>query len=273
MRVAVITLLSLTCLSATPQRIISTSLTGDEILTAILDDRRRLLATSVLAANKLYSNIYHLPQSAHKLTATSIEQVVSLRPDLVVYSIFNRPDFIILARQLAINTVVLENFSHLEEILAGIVKLGNATGDVERARSLAAKMRQKLRDIATKTPRQRPRLLNFFADNTVMGIDTMFDSIVSHAGGVNVAKMKKIKGFRVINTETLATLNPDFIVIPRDIYEPTKVTKLLKNSPGWRGMTAVQKEKFIFVPARELMSTSHYAVSAVEKIFAGWSRR
>lgn len=270
MRAAVITLLSLTCLSAIPQRIISTSLAGDEILTAILTDRRRLLATSVLAENKLYSNIHGLPRPKHKLTATSIEQIVSLRPDLIVYSVFNRPDFVIFAQQLKINTIVLEKFSRLEDILASIIKLGNATGDTERAHSLVTKIRRKLRDIASKTPQQRPRLLNFFSDNTVMGLDTMFDSIVTHAGGVNVARTKKIRGFKVISAETIATLNPDFIIIPSDIYAPRKVTKLLKNSPGWRNITAVQKKKFIFVPIRELMATSQYTVNAVEKIFAGW---
>ena len=91
-------------------------------------------------------------------------------------------------------------------------------------------------------------------------------ALVDAAGGINLAAQHNIKGFRVISTEILVTLQPDFIVIPTGIYEPREASIRLGKAVGWRNMRAVRQKKFIFVPNRELMATSQYAFVALAKI-------
>ncbi len=256
---------------AVPQRVVSTALLADEILHALIGDSQRLVALSALATNELHSNIYHLPHLPAVLKATSVEHVVSLRPDLIVYSMFNRPEFVNLARHLGIDTIVLQKTTRLEHILANIVHLGKRVGAALRAQALVEGLRQKLIHIAaSRQGRARPRVLNFFADNTVMGLGTLFDVIVKHAGGINLAAQQKIHGFRIISREILATLQPDFIVIPTGIYQPQEVVARLSKASVWKHMRAVKQQKFIFIPSRELMATSHYAFAALEKMHAAF---
>ena len=260
------------CLTSTamavPQRIVSTALTADEILVALLGDTPRLRSVSALANNRLHSNIYHLPYLPATLKATSVEHVVSLRPDLIVYSVFNRPEFVNLAQHLGINTYVLKKATRLEHILANITALGKRIGAVASAQQLVNTLRQQLAHMAnvTRAGKKKPRVLNFFADNTVMGQGTMFDALIKAAGGINLAAQQNIKGFRIISTEILVTLQPDFIVIPTGIYEPHKIVKRMSKMVGWRSMQAVAQKKFIFLPNRELMATSQYAFVALAKI-------
>ena len=267
----VVFLLSSAPLVATPvvpQRVVSTALTADEILHALIGDTSRLLAVSALAANKLHSNIHHLPHLPPTLQATSIEHVISLRPDLIVYSVFNRPEFVNLTMQLAIDTIVLQKATQLRHILANITHLGKRIGAAERARQLHTVLQQRLARITAQVAQQkvRPRVLNFFADNTVMGRGTLFDAMVNGAGGINLAAQQGISGFRIISTETLATLQPDVIIIPSGIYTPTDVRQRLPRTPGWRHMRAVQHQQFIFIPNRILMATSQHAFNALEKM-------
>ena len=249
-----------------PQRIVSTALTADEILHALIGDSQRLVALSALATNKLHSNIHHLPRLPATLKATSVEHVVSLRPDLIIYSIFNRPEFINLSQHLGIDTVVLHKATQLEHVLTNIVQLGKRIGAVSRAQILVANLRQTLARIKETPPKKPPRVLNYFTDNTVMGRGTLFDALIEHAGGVNLAAQQKIRGFRVISAEILATLQPDFIVIPTGIYKQQEAIARLGKASGWKHMRAVKQQKFIFVPSRELMATSQYAFVALAKL-------
>lgn len=255
-----------------PQRVVSTALTADEILYALIGDTSRLVAISTLATNALHSNIHHQPQLPPTLKATSIEHIVSLRPDLIVYSVFNRPEFVNLAKQLAIDTVVLDKATRLEDILANITRLGKRIGAQTRAAQLCATLQRQLQHIAAMQPQPRPRVLNFFADNTVMGRDTLFDALITHAGGLNLAAQQKIRGFRIISTETLATLEPDFIIIPIGIYTLIQAAKLLQQAPGWKNMRAVKQQKFIPVPSRTLMATSHHAFTALAKLSSAFKQ-
>ena len=229
-------LLATVCLtsiaSAIPQRIVSTAVTGDEILHALLGNNPRLVALSALATNKLHSNISHLVAPRLPLRATSVEHVVSLRPDLIVYSTFNRPEFVNLAQHLGIDTIVLKKATQLEHVLANITQLGKKVGAEASTQALVKKLRRKLAGIATMRPKRAPRVLNYFADHTVMGQGTLFDALITQAGGINLAAQQKIKGFRILSAEILATLQPDFIVIPTGIYQRQEVIARLSQTSG-----------------------------------------
>ena len=258
---------------AMPPRIVSTAVTADEILHALMGDSPRLVALSALATDKLHSNISHLAHLPATLKATSVEHVVSLRPDLIVYSTFNRPEFVNLAQHLGIDTIVLKKATQLEHVLSNITQLGRKVGAEARAQAMVKELRQQLAGIAAVRPKKPPRVLNYFADNTVMGRGTLFDALITQAGGSNLAAQQKIKGFRMLSAEILATLQPDFIVIPTGIYQPQAVIARLSQTSGWKHMRAVKQRKFILIPSRELMATSHYAFVAMQKLHAAFVQR
>ena len=262
--------LSLICLlsiSAKPQRIASTALVSDEILNDLIGIAdRRIVVISNLATNNLYSNIYQLPFTSKQVT--NIEQLVTLGPDLVISTIFNRPSFIKILAKLSVGqftNLELSNFANLNEVFANVLTIGKAIGEPERADKLFTNLQGRLRRLTIDQKKRPPRLINFFADNTLMGRDTLFESIVNCAGGVNIASNLGFKGFQVVSTEILASLTVDYIVVPTGIYQADKVAPLLKRRIGWRNLSSA---KLIFVPARQLLATSHHVLTACEKIHA-----
>ena len=263
-------LLCLMTISAKQQRIASTALVSDEVLDSLIGIAdRRIVAISNLAANSLYSNIYQLPSANNKRVA-NIEQLVTLRPDLVISTIFNRPSFIKVLAKLSIGqfaSLELSNFANLDDIFANVLTIGKAIGEPERADKLFANLQGRLRRLTINQDKRRPRLINFFADNTLMGRDTLFEAIVNCAGGVNVAGTLGFffKGFQVASAEVLASLTVDYIVVPTGIYQADKIAPLLKQRIGWRNLSSA---KLIFVPARQLLATSHHVLTACEKIHA-----
>lgn len=243
------------------------SLASDEILSALLPNKQRLVATSALAHNKRYSNINHLFDSSSSTpqVATDIEKVANFQPDMVICSVFNQPQFIFALKRLQLPHLMLGKFTSINDILTNIISIGKAVQAEAQAEILVKTLKQRLSNMhppPNKTLR-KPLVLNFFADYTLMGANTMYDSIVKHAGASNVAATI-VKGFRKVSIETLVTLKPDFIIVPTGIYDPLPRIQQLQ---GWKNLAAVKAKRFIHVPAKELLATSQYAISASEKIY------
>lgn len=252
-----------------PQCIVSMSLASDEILSELLQNKQRLVATSALAHNDSYSNIFHL--SLPPQVATDIEKVASLQPDLIICSVFNQPQFIFALKRLQLPYLMLTKFTAISDILTNITNIGKAVQANTRAQTLVSTIKQRLHALVLArhkpTAPRKPHVLNFFADYTMMGANTMYDSIVKHAGANNLAA-GLVKGFAKISIEKLVTLKPDYIIVPTGIYDRKHIAAKIKQMQGWKHLAAVKAQRFIYVPARELLATSQYAINASEKIHA-----
>ena len=222
-----------------PQRIVSMSLASDEILSELLQNKQRLVATSALAHNASYSNIFHL--SLPPQVATNIEKVASLQPDLIICSVFNQPQFIFALKRLQLSYLMLTKFTAISDILTNITNIGKEVQANTRAQTLVSTIKQRLHALVPAP--HKPHVLNFFADYTMMGANTMYDSIVKHAGANNLAA-SLVKGFAKISIEKLVTLKPDYIIVPTGIYDRKHIAAKIKQMQGWKHLAAVQGAAF-----------------------------
>ena len=265
-------------LSATPQRVVSTCLTCDEIILGILDQagkRDRLIAISKISDDPRYSNISNETAAIKQRAGSEIESVISMRPDVVFITEFNRPEFRSALLKAKVPSFALGPFNNLKDVLSAIESAGLVLGEPVAAAEIKNKLIADLELVRSKVPKNirsnptlAPTVLSFSADGTIAAAETPFDGIVRAAGAANLAAIKELKGWPRISLETIATWTPDWIVAGGTEATRPQIVDGIKKAIGWKNIPAVKDGRIIIVPEALLLSTSHHVAKTVAVINA-----
>ena len=252
-----------------PHRVVSMSLASDEILLDIMPvcgGYDRIVALSTFSDQTQSSNVTETAKFIKGRVHSELETIINLKPDLVIGASFNRQEVIQALRKKNIKVLTLEKFSSATDIAQNITTIGEYTNCQAAASALQLRFLQQLSEVQKKLPRKTrpPRLINYSPDMTIMAQKTLFDDLVTRAGGVNVASEKGLSFWPKVDAETLLSLRPDIVIITdQNVAEKERE---IRNHPVWKKMTAVQKGRLIFIDPREALSTSHYFADAVRQL-------
>jgi iron complex transport system substrate-binding protein len=255
-------------LEARPRRIVSQTLATDEILFA-LGLQARLVGASSLARDEAYSNVVAEASSSGVPSVSDAEQILRLTPDLVFVASYSRAEVVRLLGASGAPVYRFTNFERLEDIEANIRRVGEVTGDEAAAERLVAAMRDRLRRIAARHPSAaaaRPRVLSYSASGFTAGKNTLFDEIVRHAGGLNVAAEHGLTGFPRIGAEQALAWDPDYLVAGFSRDQKTMVRARLLANPAVASTRAARSDRIVLLDNRALLSTSHHIVHAIEEL-------
>lgn len=248
-----------------PQRIVSLNLVADEILLA-LTPPERIAALTYLADDPGFSNVVaesqHVP---HKVRANA-EQVIALRPDLVIVAAYTSATVKAPLYETGIPLLELQQFGSLAHVQQNILAIGQATGETGKARALVAEMARRLQELQQRVAgAQRTRVLYYAAGGFTAGSGTTMDEMITHAGGRNVATEAGIQRSKKISQETLVALNPAVILVSGE-YGQEGLRELLLADPTLQDVEAIRNGR-VHVISRPYASTvSHYVVKGVEAI-------
>lgn len=200
----------------------------------------------------------------------SLEKIVSLEPDLVLTDGHSE------------NVKGLEGlgvpfFTFDPKDIAGIMKdielLGKLTGTEKKAAEVTAGMRADIAAVAEKVKNApKPRVL-YVIDLTnpalpwTAGPGSFIDTMINLAGGENVAK--DAPGAWVeLSLETIASADPEVILLPAQHGTAFTPAEDLKNNPVWGRMTAVKNGRVHTVDADPVESTGPRITEGLEQIAA-----
>lgn len=206
-------LLAAVLASAAPQRIISLSPNVTEILDGV-GAFDRVVAVS---------SFCDYPPEAKALprvggwTDTSLEQVLSLHPDLVILTDAQQPLVESRLHALGIRTLVVGSQS-LEDVFGAVSAIGKAVGNEAQAQRLAESMRAELQSIsAAVAGRPRPsvlvvvdRLPGTLRDVYVATGDSYLITIVEIAGGKPITP-EAAHNYIQISSEALVASDPEVV--------------------------------------------------------------
>ncbi len=252
-----------------PHRVVSMSLASDEILLDIIPacgGYDRIVALSTFSDQPQSSNVTETAKFIRGRVHSELETIINLKPDLVIAASFNRQEVIQALREKNIKVLKLEKFSSAMDIAQNITTIGEYTNCQSAASVLRHRFLQQLSEVQKKLPRKtRPlRLINYSPEMTIMAQKTLFDDLITRAGGINVASEKGLKFWPKIDAETLLSLKPDVVIIAdQNVAEKERE---IRNHPVWKKMVAVQKGRLIFIDPKEALSTSHYFANAVRRL-------
>jgi len=192
--------------AAAPQRVVSLNLCADQFLVLVLP-RERIAALSPLAEDPTLSAVAEQARGLPRVRPAA-EAVLPLKPDLAVAGPWGGRGAAEALERRGVPVLRLglaEGFAAIEEQL---LRVGDAVGEAERARAIAAEMRATLVAIPPRTG-EPPRALVWQARGFAPGRGTLADAVLEAAGFRNAAALP---GYGFIPLERLLADPPALLV-------------------------------------------------------------
>jgi iron complex transport system substrate-binding protein len=214
------------------------------------------------------------PQAASRKTKVggfsgatiSIEQIVALKPDLVILSAVMHAKVIPLLDQVKIPCFAVEPVS-FADVYRDIQTLGALTGHEKESRTVVATMQKRIAAVqeipATKGA---PRVFWELWDDPLMtaGGPTFISEAITLAGGTNVFA-DLTEQWPQVSFEELLIRKPDWILSGTDHRDRMKLEDILKR-PGWTNVPAVKNGKIATIESDLIYRGGPRLADAVEAL-------
>lgn len=231
-------------LKKTPKRIVSLAPSNTEILFALGLGHRVVGVTTFCD----YPPEAKKKEKIGGFENPNLEKVISLKPDLVLATGGIQQPFIQELEKVGISVFVLHP-KDLNQLIAGIDKVGKITGQVEQSRRLTGTMRKTIADIRSKVASQRKKsrpkvFVEIFSQPLYSaGAGTFIDDLIKISGGKNIAA-EAGSDYVVYSLENLLKENPDiYIAVKGSMSDPG----LLKKRAGFSDLKAVKNNRVYIV--------------------------
>jgi iron complex transport system substrate-binding protein len=173
-------------------------------------------------------------------TSLNIEKITALDPDLLFADPYQE-SAVERLESLGLAVVILD-YKSIEQILSNIALTGKVIGQEKEASSVVKNIEAKIGEIAAKTAHlketERPKVLYLYEPIWVAGSDTLANSYIEKAGGINVAA--DIQECQSMNLEAVITRNPDVILCVEG-YAPT--LDWVMNEPRLQEVNALKNNR------------------------------
>ncbi|MGH7411282.1 MAG: ABC transporter substrate-binding protein [Candidatus Methylomirabilis sp.] len=227
-------------LDGPPKRIMALAPSNTEVLFALGAEDR-------IVAVDQWSN--HPPAARAKPRISpfspSLEQIVQLRPDLILSTHGSAEPLLPLERY-GIRVLILAPRT-LDDVYRNILLIGRIVGAEGRAERLVHAMRQRVAAVLAKV-RDAPRPKVFVElDGTdpsrpfTAGPGSIIDVLIRLAGGINVAEASRLL-WPQFSLEELIRADPDLIILGDELVLINPQTpEMVLRRPGWHHVRAVRR--------------------------------
>lgn len=185
------------------------------------------------------------------------EAVVELEPDIVLAPNII-PDETVASLRDANQTVYKFGFGTSLDFIAGkTAKTGRLIGACDAAARTNEEFNATIDDIEAGTDDYESPRVMYFTDNFTAGSGTFIDSLITTAGGTNVAAENGVQAYGQINDEALVEWNPEVIVV-------SGVEGGVPNTPAYEETFAVQHDQVVTVNANFVSQPGPRVVIALQ---------
>lgn len=260
--------------SQKPQRIVSMSISTDEILIDLVDSKR-LVGLSRLVDVPGISNVIEKAKSVKgRVYTKNVEYIISLRPDLVIAPDFTPIEFIQTLRDTGIRVYLYRTPHTIPEIKETIRELANAVGEKSNAESLISSMDLKLNMVKSKTGNigyaEQKRLILMDTNGAFYMPNSSFSNICKDAGARDATQELGYNKNYLLSQEEIVHLNPDIFVISDWNYDGKHDADVMKNelvtNPSYQTTKAGKNKAVVSISAAKLLSLSQYTADAVVEV-------
>ncbi len=251
-----------------PSRIVSINLCTDQLLL-------------MLAAPGQFISISHLardPESSFMATAAEIhpvnharlEELLTLKPDLVLAGAYTEPKLLNSLRRFAITVEQFPLTSTLIGIEADIRRMAGLLGQAQRGERLIATLQAKLARIETRRDQIQPKALFYQPRGYTSGANTLQDEALRLAGWRNLAAEVGIEGYAPIDLETLLLVQPDQLVSSGHSTQAYSRAQQQLHHPALRRL--LRKRPMVEIPFKYWFCAGPMIADAVNRLAAAHAR-
>lgn len=255
--------------AAPPVRIVSAAPAVTEILFALRAGDRVVAVTD---------HCNYPPQAARLpkiggFWTPSVERALGARPDLVIGSRGNPPDFVAALRRSGLPVMTVDPHT-LRDIYDTITRVANLIGAGESGERLIASMQSRLKAVSERIgdvpAKERPTafLVLQVMPPWTAGAGTFQDDAIRSAGAVNIAS--DLKGFAAYSTETLVARDPGYLLLSTMDGDRGRMKTEVMGNPVLRQLSAVKRGRMLVLESDPLMRAGPRIVDAVEAMARGF---
>ncbi|OYZ98905.1 MAG: hypothetical protein B7X99_09855 [Rhizobiales bacterium 17-65-6] len=215
-----------------PARIVSLNLCADELLLR-LADRGRVASVTWLARDPRGSNVADLARGV-PVNRGLAEEIVPLRPDLVIVGAFTTRTTTALLRRLGIPVLELGAPESLDAAYAQIREVAARIGEPERGEDMVRGMQAAFAGLPP-APRHRPTAIVLRPNGFTAGRGSLADEILARAGLDNLAARLTPDRMGQLTLEEIVTAQPDLLVINASSDGPPSLADELLHHPALAG--------------------------------------
>ncbi len=255
-----------------PERIVCMDIGGSEI-TMLLADPARIIAVSRYMDDPGGVNLSAEAKEIPFRTENNAEQVLEMRPDLVVIATPGKDQLVGQLKQLKQPVFLLKQAISPKDVIDNMRVLAVALGEEKKAEKLITAMENDLQTLQEETEliplAKRKKAVRIANSGAMGGTATMFEGITRAAGCINVAALVDLER-GILSKEQLLITNPDIFVLPVWDHNSGKPASNLQfeyeNDPSLQEIKGIQEKSFVYIPDYFIISQSPYLLFAVTEL-------
>ena len=227
-------------LNGSAQRVVSMAPSNTEILFAI-GAGDQVVGRDALS--DFPEETKQLPDIGSTFGTLNTEQIVALKPDLVLAAEINTPEQVKQLEDLGLTVYYLKNPLTLEEMYGNLEIVAQLTGHEKEAATLIESLKKRVAAVDEKIAPLSARPNVFYeldatdpAKPYTAGKGTFITQLIERAGGHNIAA--DLDGYPQMSLEQVVAADPSFIILGDARYgiSPESIAQ----RPGWGDLTAVK---------------------------------
>ena len=253
-----------------PERIVSLSISTDEILLDLVEPKRIVALTKYVDDEGISNATDKAKAVKGRVQAGNPEAILALRPDLILLPDFSSADTIQSLREMQQPVYVYKTPYNLAAVRACIQELGQVVGEKEAASQILAKMDARLNKLRQQLgnipPAQRKQVVFMGDKGAYYSPEHSFNDICKYAQVHNALAQLHFTKPVTVAQEEIVRLNPDAFILSGWVdstdQEPNALAHNLRHDASYASVKAVQNNAIYPLPAKHLLCLSQYIVEA-----------
>lgn len=250
--------------AAPPERVVSLHLCADQLLLKLADPDQ-IVSVSRYAADTTRS---HMVEAAKNYPANNgtAEEVVALRPDLVIAGFLSARAGVSALRKLGYHVLELGLASDFETIRRQIGKVATALGHGDRGERLIAEMDARLAKARSGRTAKRPIAAIYQPGGFTSGKGSFENTLLDAAGFDNLAVRQGLGPLGHLGLERLVAAKPDLIINWLGNTSDPSLSRAQYSHPAMKSL--VQGRWLVSLPQKSWACGGWFSVDVVERLAA-----
>jgi len=195
-----------------PRRVMSLNLCTDQLVLMLLAKER--IASVSFLSRASERPLFSAEAAGVSINYGTLEEVLAGRPDLVIAGIASTPTTRAFLKASGIPLIEVPLANTFDEIRETTRQVARAVGEEKKAEALLNRMDATLSELGRTAPGRPIIVAGWGGGGEIPGRGTLFEAILTAAGGINVATRLNNTRFGVFDFEELLASRPDIVAFP-----------------------------------------------------------
>lgn len=257
-----------------PKKILTFAMYTDQIVLGLVTSDH-LVGINTLLDDPVLSNIIPIAKKVKKKIGNpGAEEVLAMKPDVVIVSDWTQAEKIQSMRDLGLKVVSVKSPETIQDVRDAVAQVAAAIGEPEKGKQLIGLMDAKLAEIKEKTskikPENRKNIVLLSLMTAYGGSGCAYDAACQEANVINGIAAAGLKNGQQLTKEMLIKINPDIMLMPvyndRGKYDTRAFIDGYLKDPSLQSVKAIKDKQLIYPREQFIYNCAQDIVFCVQEI-------